>query len=92
MATDPEKNITLTLPFGMIDKLKAVKPVLSMFGDDDKVKEAIEIIDAMYTGAMEFIRQEEGDIIDYLTSGDRDEDLFGQIDDEGEDFGNEEPN
>jgi len=73
---DPERSITLTLPMGMILKLAKLKQTLSMFMDDEDVKTAIDIIDAMQAGAYEFLQQEDGDLMDYLASGDRDDDLY----------------
>jgi hypothetical protein len=75
MKIDPERSITITLPFGMIEALKRAKPILSMFRDEGEVRSVIEIIDAIYAGALEYIREEEGEIEDYL-GGSEDEGLL----------------
>jgi hypothetical protein len=79
MRIDPERAITITLPFGMIEQLRRAKPILSMFRDEGEIKSVMEIIDAIYEGAVEFIREEEGDIKDFLEGGDE----GFNIDDEG---------
>ena len=88
MPIDPERNITITLPFGMVERLTRVKPILSMFGDDEDVRAVIDIIDAIHTGALEYVREEEGELMDYLTNID-DEDIElpdnGEIDDDDSD-------
>ena len=66
MNIDPDRPITITIPFGMIAALKQAKPILSMFRDQGDVKTVIEIIDAIFAGALEYIREEEGEIQDYL--------------------------
>jgi hypothetical protein len=66
MNIDPDRPITITVPFGMIVSLKEAKPILSMFRDQGDVKTVIEIIDAIYAGALEYIREEEGEIREYL--------------------------
>ncbi len=73
MSIDPDREITITLPFGMVEKLRQVKPILSMFRDEKDVSAAIEIIDAIHAGALEYIREEEGELMDYLTSANDDE-------------------
>lgn len=73
MKIDPERSITITLPFGMIEALKRAKPILSMFRDEGEVRSVIEIIDAIYAGALEYIREEEGEIEDYLGGSEDDE-------------------
>jgi hypothetical protein len=81
MKIDPERSVTITLPFGMIEALRRAKPILSMFRDEDQVKSVIDIIDAIYEGALEYIREEEGEIQEFLDTDD-DEELF-DLDDEG---------
>lgn len=61
-----ERNITITLPFGMIQSLVKSKPVLAMFSDDRDIREVIRIIDAIHAGALEFIRQEDTELLSYL--------------------------
>lgn len=73
MNIDPDRQITITIPFGMIYALKQAKPILSMFHDQDDVRSIIEIIDAIYTGALEFIREEEGEIQEYLEAVEEDD-------------------
>ena len=80
MRIDPERAVTITLPFGMIEALHRAKPILSMFRDEGDVKSVMEIIDAIYEGAMEYIREEEGDIKDFLEG---DDEGFNLNDDEG---------
>jgi hypothetical protein len=82
MPIDPERNITITLPFGMVERLMRVKPILSMFGDDEDVRAVIDIIEAIHAGALEYVREEEGELMDYLTSLD-DEDI--DLPDDGDD-------
>lgn len=67
MNIDPDRSITITLPFGMIEQLKQTKPVLSMFSDSPEIRQVIDIIDAIYAGALEYIREEEGEIQDYFS-------------------------
>jgi hypothetical protein len=81
MKIDPERSVTITLPFGMIEALRRAKPILSMFRDEGEVKSVIDIIDAIYEGALEYIREEEGEIQEFLGSDDEEE-LF-DLDDEG---------
>jgi len=76
---DPERNITITLPIWMVEKLVKIKPTLSMFKDEADVSAVIEIIDAIYAGSLEFIRQEEGELMDYLSEPD---DLLDSDDDD----------
>jgi len=76
MKIDPDRSITITLPFGMIEKLKRAKPILAMFRDEGEVRNVIEIIDAIYSGAVEYIREEEGELRDLLHTGPDDEDAF----------------
>jgi hypothetical protein len=66
-----ERDITITLPFGMIQALVKAKPVLAMFHDDSAIREVIRIIDAIHAGAVEFIRQEETELLSYLAGDDR---------------------
>jgi hypothetical protein len=75
MKIDPDRAITITIPFGMIDQLKRAKPILSMFRDESDVRGIIEIIDAIYAGALEYVREEEGEIQDLLGTDDEDIDL-----------------
>ncbi len=85
MNIDPDRQITITISFGMIVALKQAKPILSMFHDQDDVRSIIEIIDAIYTSAIEFIREEEGEIQDYLNAvgeDDIDDLLLTEEDDE----------
>lgn len=85
MPIDPERNITITLPFGMVEKLSRIKPILSMFRDEEDVRAAIEIIDAIHGGALEYVREEEGELMDYLTNLDDEEIEIpdnGEIDDD----------
>jgi hypothetical protein len=72
MRIDPERPITITLPFGMIEQLRRAKPILSMFRDEGDVRAVIDIIDAVYEGALEYIREEEGEIKEFL-DGEEDE-------------------
>jgi hypothetical protein len=65
-----DRNITITIPFGMILSLVKAKPVLSMFRDEKDVREVIKIIDAIHAGALHFIRQEDRDLLEYLADGD----------------------
>jgi hypothetical protein len=62
MKIDPDRAITITIPYGMIEQLKRAKPILSMFRDEGDVSGIIDIIDAIHAGALEFIREEEGEI------------------------------
>jgi len=82
MAIDPDREITITLPFGMIEKLRKVKPILSMFRDEGDVGAVIEIIDAIHAGALEYVREEEGELMSYLTSGDDELDTPDDDDDD----------
>jgi hypothetical protein len=84
MKIDPERSITITLPFGMVEQLKRAKPILSMFRDEGEVRSVIEIIDAIYAGAIEYVREEEGEIKDFL-DGSEDNELFDldELDDKG---------
>jgi hypothetical protein len=84
MKIDPERTITITLPFGMIEQLKRAKPVLAMFRDEKEIRLVMEIIDAIYTGAVEYIREEEGELGNLLSS-DTDDDDFFLIEDDEED-------
>lgn len=59
MNIDPNRSITITLPFEMIEKLKNIKPVLAMFRDEGDVKSVIKIIDAIYNGAVQYLQDEE---------------------------------
>lgn len=89
MQVDPEREITLTIPFGMVNSLKKATPILAMFRDEAEVRAVIEIIDAIYAGAIEFIRQEEGDLTSMMTEPDSDEQYFVKPgDDEDEDKSN----
>ena len=91
MTVDPEREITLTLPFGMVTKLKDATKILAMFRDEPDVRAVIEIINAIHAGAMEFIRQEDGDLMDYLSDGESDGSYFvkpGHIDYSDDDDGN----
>ena len=83
MKIDPERSITITLPFEMVESLRRAKPILSMFRDENEVKKVMDIIDAIYEGALEYIREEEGEIQDFLES-DEDQELL-DLDDEGKD-------
>ncbi len=76
MNIDPDREITITLPFGMIVKLIKATQVLSMFRDESDVRATIEIINAIHAGALEFIRQEDGEIMDYLSDGEPDKEFF----------------
>ena len=87
MQIDPEREITLTIPFGMVDSLKKATSILAMFRDEADVRAVIEIIDAMYAGALEFIRQDEGEITNMLTEADADEQYFVKPGDDEEDSG-----
>lgn len=87
MQVDPEREITLTIPFGMVDSLKKSTQILSMFRDEAEVRAVIEIINAIYAGAIEFIRQEEGDITEMLHEPDADEAYFVKPDDKDEEPG-----
>ena len=87
MNIDPEREITLTIPMGMVDSLKKALPILSMFRDEADVRAVIEIINAIYAGALEFIRQEEGDINSMLTEADADETYFVKPDSDEDDDG-----
>ena len=86
MNIDPDRSISITLPFGMIEKLKNIKPILGMFRDQGDVKSVIEIIDAIYAGAMEFIREEDGELTrlfdESLEEGDEEGDLDEFFEDE----------
>jgi len=82
MKIDPERSITITLPFGMIEQLKRAKPILSMFRDEGDVRGVIEIIDAIYAGAIEYVHEEEGEIKDFL-DGEDDRECF-DLEDEDE--------
>ncbi len=73
MKIDPERNVTITLPMWMIDRLINMKPTLAMFRDDEDVKVVLDIIDAMHAGALEYIRQEDGEVLDYLSDIDEEE-------------------
>jgi len=89
MTVDPEREITLTIPFGMVESLKRATPILAMFRDEADVRAVIEIINAIHAGAMEFIRQEEGDIDDMFSEGDGDKGYFAKpSDDDDKDNGN----
>ncbi|MCK4720001.1 hypothetical protein KAU08_05060 [bacterium] len=83
MNIDPERNVTIILPFSMIMALVQAKPILSMFSDEDEVKQIIRIIDALQASAMEYIRQEDGEVLDYL-AGDTKSDDFDLLDDQSE--------
>ncbi len=72
MAIDPEREVTIVLPFWMVDRLKKTTVILSMFRDEADVRAVIDIIDAIHKGAMEYIRQEEGELLDYLSELDDD--------------------
>jgi len=87
MQINPEREITLTIPFGMVQSLKSATQILSMFRDEPDVRAVIEIINAMYAGALEFIRQEEGDIKNMLTEEDSDETYFVKPGSEDDDKG-----
>ena len=82
MNIDPDREITITIPFGMIEKMKKATPILSMFRDEGDVRAVIEIIEAIYVGALEFIREEEGEILEYLADGEGDAEYFLAPDDE----------
>lgn len=71
-----DRNITITIPLGMIQSLVKAKPVLAMFRDESDIREVIRIIDAIHAGAMHFIRQEDGELMDYLASGDLELEIF----------------
>lgn len=83
MNIDPERNVTIILPFSMIMALVQAKPILSMFSDEDEVKQIIRIIDAIQASAMEYIRQEDGEVLDYLASDTKSDD-FDLLDDQSE--------
>lgn len=86
MKIDPDRTITITLPFHMIDKLSSVKPILGMFRDEPGVKAAMDIIDAIYSGAVEFVREEDGEINRIIMDGSEAGELDEFFDDEvGED-------
>ncbi len=67
MKIDPEREITLTIPYGMVLRLKESTKILAMFRDEKDVRSTIEIIDAIHAGAMEFLRREDGDSLDHYT-------------------------
>lgn len=83
MNIDPERNVTIILPFSMIAALVQAKPILSMFSDEEEVKQIIRIIDAIQASAMEYIRQEDGEVLDYLASETK-TDEFDLLDDQSE--------
>jgi hypothetical protein len=83
MNIDPERNVTIILPFSMVMALVQAKPILSMFSDEDEVKQIIRIIDALHASAMEYIRQEDGEVLDYL-AGDTKSDDFDLLDNQSE--------
>lgn len=87
---DSERNITLTLPIWMVEKLVHIKPTLSMFKDEPDIQAAIEIIDAIYAGSLEYLRQEEGELRDYFTDLD-DEDFIVPKAKNGDDDDPEDP-
>ncbi len=85
MEVDPDRSITITMPFGMIYQLKKAQPILAMFRDEGDVRAVIEIIDAIYSGALEYIREEEGEIKEVLGTGsDENGNYFLVEDDEDE--------
>jgi hypothetical protein len=67
MKIDPERNVTITLPIWMLEKLIKMKPTLAMFRDDEDVQVVMDIIDAMHAGAVEYIQQEDGELLEYLS-------------------------
>ncbi len=85
MNIDPEREVTITLPYGMVLQLKSITPILSMFRDERDVRAVIEIIEAIHTGAIEFIRQEDGDIMDYLAEAEDTERFLNPDDDDDDD-------
>jgi len=85
MNIDPEREVTITLPYGMVLQLKSMTPTLSMFRDERDVRAVIEIIEAIHTGAIEFIRQEDGDIMDYLAEAEDTERFLNPDDDDDDD-------
>jgi hypothetical protein len=84
MKIDPDRSITITLPFGMVEKLTTVKPILAMFRDEGDVKKVIDIIDAIHSGAIEYIREEEGKLNRMLSEDIDGVDLDGFFDEEDE--------
>lgn len=70
MKIDPDRPVTITLPFEMVERLRQAKQILSMFNDEKDVRAVMDIIDAIYEGALEYIREEEGEIDEYLSGDD----------------------
>ena len=66
MNIDPRRLVMVTVPFGMIEELKRAQPILSMFRDEIEVRNMIDIIDAIYASAVDYIREEEGEIEDFF--------------------------
>ena len=81
MRIDPDRAITITLPFGMVEQLRRAKPILSMFRDEGDISSVIDIIDAIYEGALEYVREEEGEIKELLDEDD-DQGFFSLDDDD----------
>ena len=84
MNVDPNRQISITLPFEMVERLKNLKPVLAMFSDQSDVRKAMDIIDAIYNGAIEFLSAEEDQIRKALQK-EIESDLEGDFEDFDED-------